>query len=188
MEPSRSLKDAVFLDRDGVINRIPPDLFVKTWDEFEFLPGVFSPLRRLTKAGFLLFVVSNQSGLGRGIIRWEDFQEINRRMLEACRKEGVSISGIYFCPHLPDAGCPCRKPKPTLLELAAKDFRLDLLRSFFVGDQARDIEAGQAAGCRTIFVTTGQETREHLPEAGGKPDQIVDSIEEAATWILDTHQ
>lgn len=182
---SCQLKPAVFLDRDGVINQVPSDLYVKSWEEFVFVPDIFPALSRLIEADFLLFVVSNQAGIGRGIISWEAFLNINKQMLKACKENGVNFSGIYFCPHIPDANCPCRKPNPTLLKSAASDFDLDLAASFVLGDMTRDLEAGERAGCSTIFVTTGQGTREDINGSNVRVDFIAGSLNEAVTWILD---
>ena len=178
------MKPAIFLDRDGVINKAPKGTYIKSWEEFEFLPEVFSPLQALTGAGFSLIIVTNQSGIGRGLISWETFQDMNTKMLKSFREQGVNISGIYFCPHSPEAGCPCRKPNPTLVTLAARDFNLELSSSFFIGDTDKDLETGDRAGCRTIFVATGQQLIEEITMSNVRIDYIAKSLKEGADWVL----
>lgn len=178
------IRSAVFLDRDGVINKTPKDLYITSWSEFEFIPGVLQALHRLTDANIPLFIVSNQAGIGKGLVKWDAFQEINYNMLLEFNKNGVLVSGIYFCPHIPEADCPCRKPKPELFFTAARDFNIDLASSFFVGDTARDLDAGKRAGCKAVFVTTGQETIDDINNANISASYMGDSLEEAASWIL----
>ena len=121
---------AIFLDRDGVINRNRPD-HVKAWDEFEFLPGVLAALARLAGVGLPVLVISNQGAIGR-------------------------IDDVLYCPHRPEDGCACRKPRPGLLLQAAERWDLDLAASVLVGDAEADILAAQRAGCRPLLVLTGR--------------------------------
>lgn len=178
------MKSAIFLDRDGVINKAPKGTYIKSWEEFEFLPEVFSPLQALTEAGFFLIIVTNQSGIGRGLISWGVFQDMNIKMLKSFHEQGVNVSGIYFCPHLPESGCPCRKPSPMLVTSAARDFNLDLNSSFFIGDTDNDLETGVRAGCRTIFVATGQQLVEDINKSNTRVDFIAKNLKEGAGWIL----
>ena len=150
-----SLKPAVFLDRDGVINEDRAD-YVKSWEEFRFIRGVRPALRRLREAGIPVMIITNQSAVNRGLISSERLKFIHKKMQQAIRRSGGHISGIYYCPHRPDEDCPCRKPKPGLLVQAARERGLDLKRSIFVGDTWRDLEAGRQADCRVVLVESGQ--------------------------------
>jgi histidinol-phosphate phosphatase family protein len=145
----------VFLDRDGVINQDRPD-YVKDWSEFRFLKGVFPFLRELRRAGLKVVVVSNQSALGRGLMTRETLENLHARMALAIRRKRGLLSGLFYCPHHPDQGCRCRKPRIGLLKKAAREMNLNLKRSVFIGDSLKDIQAGKRAGCRTILVLSGQ--------------------------------
>lgn len=180
---TRKQRPAVFFDRDGVINRFPgPGRFVLRWEEFRLLPGTATALARLRSAGFFLAVVTNQSGIGRGLMTEETLREIHRRMQQAL--EPQSFDAIYYCRHHPDAGCACRKPAPGMLFRAAREHDLDLPRSFLVGDSPRDIETGRAAGCRTVLC------RDELPASPAsfaekeRPEFMVQTIAEAAAVIM----
>jgi D-glycero-D-manno-heptose 1,7-bisphosphate phosphatase len=146
---------ALFLDRDGVICRDRVD-YVKSWEEFRFLPGVKAGLRRLREAGIPVLVITNQSVINRGIITREALEALHRKMIREIVRAGGGISGIYYCPHRPDEGCDCRKPGTALLQQAARDHRLNLKQCLFVGDTLKDLEAGRGVGCRTLLVQTGQ--------------------------------
>jgi D-glycero-D-manno-heptose 1,7-bisphosphate phosphatase len=173
-----SSRRAVFLDRDGVINRavvrdgLPygPDLV----DELEILPGVKEALSRLRDAGFRLVVVTNQPDVARGTRRREEVEAMNAALAAA-----LALDDIRVCYHDDADNCTCRKPKPGMLEDAARDAGLDLSRSFMVGDRWRDVGAGRRAGCTTIFIDHNY--AERRPE---RPDAIVGSLPEAADWIL----
>ncbi len=147
------LRPAVLLDRDGVINRDGRD-YVKSWEEFQFYPGVLSAIAKLTEAKLEVYVITNQAGVGRGIMSRRRLQDMHTKMQLEIARAGGRISGIQVCPHSPDDGCRCRKPQPGLLLKAAAKWGLDLRRSYFVGDAARDIQAGHAVGCTTIFLHT----------------------------------
>ncbi|HID24181.1 MAG TPA: D-glycero-beta-D-manno-heptose 1,7-bisphosphate 7-phosphatase, partial [Planctomycetaceae bacterium] len=149
------IKPAVFLDRDGVINENRSD-YVKGWEEFVFLPGVFEPLRLLAQNHQAIVVVSNQSAVGRGLVSRETVVAIHRRMQAEIQRRGGRVDAIYYCPHHPDAGCDCRKPRPGLLLRAARELSIDLSRSYLIGDAVSDIEAALAVGCTPIFVLTGR--------------------------------
>lgn len=143
------------MDRDGVINFNRPD-YVKSWEEFVFYPFAKPALALLAKKDFLVIIVSNQSSIGRGIVKKETVDEINRRMKEEVEKEGGRIDAIYYCPHKPNEGCPCRKPNPGLLLKASEEWQIDLAKSYMIGDAHSDIEAGKRVGCFSILVLTGR--------------------------------
>ncbi|OGZ53127.1 MAG: hypothetical protein A3B25_03255 [Candidatus Ryanbacteria bacterium RIFCSPLOWO2_01_FULL_48_26] len=150
-------RKVIFLDRDGVINKkMPRGEYVTKWAEFEFLPGAKDAMKILTDADYETYIISNQAGIGRGLMRDSDLFEIHKNMEKELGEYGVRISAIYYCPHRSEDNCLCRKPKPGMLFRAALDHQIDLPSAVFVGDDPRDIEAGNAAGCRTILLKEGK--------------------------------
>jgi histidinol-phosphate phosphatase family protein len=143
---------AVFLDRDGTV--IHDTGYLRQPQEVLLLPGAGEALGRLRKQGFLLIVVSNQSGIGRGLMTAAEAAAVHDRVVAELARYDVCLDAAYYCPHTPDDGCPCRKPSPEMLLRAAAEFNLDLAGSYLVGDKTSDIEAGQRAGCRTILMST----------------------------------
>jgi D-glycero-D-manno-heptose 1,7-bisphosphate phosphatase len=169
---------AIFLDRDGVINRAPVRNGVprppSSLDELEILPGVSEALARLKSAGFRLVVVTNQPDVARGVLSREAVEAIH-----AALSERLPIDEFHVCWHDDADQCPCRKPEPGMLLEAAREARLDLSSSYMVGDRWRDVEAGRRAGCVTVFVDHAYE--EPRPLA---PGACVRSLAEGADWIL----
>jgi histidinol-phosphate phosphatase family protein len=148
-------KPTVVLDRDGVLNRKPPRAtYIRNWQEFEWLPGAKDALRLLKESGYRVIVVSNQAGIGRGEMTDDAVQEIHDRMKADAVEAGGQIEAIYYCPHDWDEGCDCRKPLPGMLFQAQRDFHLDLTRTCFVGDDHRDGEAAERAGCPFARIST----------------------------------
>ena len=146
-------KKVIFLDRDGVINKKPKKAdYVKNWSEFEFLPGTIQALQILCQKGYDIYIITNQPGIARGVMTKEDLDLIHQKMGEEFKKNGGKIKAIYTCLHGWNEGCECRKPKPGLLFQAAREHYLDLTKTIFIGDDERDIQAGQAAGCKTILI------------------------------------
>lgn len=178
----------IFLDRDGVINKFPgKGEYVKKWSEFQFLSGVFPSLRRLKEAGWRIFVISNQSGIGKGLYSQEELNSITQNMLCILKKEGIELDGTYFCPHKKEDACQCRKPNTGLLIRALYDARINkemIDRSYFIGDSRRDMLAGKKFGCVTILVLGGEEEIEGIQAWGEKPDFIARDLEEASEYIL----
>lgn len=145
----------IFLDRDGVINRKAPERqYVTSWKEFDFLPGVMNTLRYFNEMGFKLVVLTNQQGVGKGIMSESALDEIHANMLQVLNNNGITIEKVLYCPHLAEAHCFCRKPEPGLFYRAQNElnFNIHLEESFFIGDSETDIEAGNRAGCKTIYV------------------------------------
>jgi D-glycero-D-manno-heptose 1,7-bisphosphate phosphatase len=141
-------RPTVILDRDGVLNERPPRAeYVRSWDEFRWVDGALEALRLLADADYRVIVVSNQAGIARGAMDEDDLAAVHERMKAEAAEAGGRIDAIYFCPHGWDEGCECRKPRPGMLFQAQKDFSLDLSRTLFVGDDERDGEAADAAGC-----------------------------------------
>jgi D-glycero-D-manno-heptose 1,7-bisphosphate phosphatase len=162
---------AIFLDRDGVLNRERAD-YVKCWEEFELLPGVLPALARLAALQRPVLVITNQSGIGRGRMSRAAVDEIHRRLQVLVQGQGGRIDAFYVCPHRPDEGCGCRKPQPGLLLQAAQDFGLDLGQCLMIGDALTDYQAAVAAGCACCLVMTGRQGAQLqtlLPAQGGPP-------------------
>lgn len=155
---------AVFLDRDGTINRRRPD-HVKSWSEFEFLPGALAAISELSRRTERVAIITNQSAVGRGLISDDELQAIHRRMTEAVEAAGGHLEGVYACPHRPDDGCPCRKPRIGLLLRAARDLGVCLEDSVLIGDSSCDVEAARAAGCRAILVGAPSPSQRDVPAA-----------------------
>lgn len=163
---------AVFLDRDGVINKKPAEHdYVKSWGEFEFLPGVAEFIREIRKK-FLVIVITNQRGVSKGLMTLGDLVNVHKKMEEELGKKKAKIDGIYFCPHGAEDSCSCRKPKPGMIFSAAKDFDIDLSQSFLIGDAKSDIKVGKRAGCKTILVDNDISIKEQAI----KPDFLVKNI------------
>ncbi len=175
----------VFLDRDGVINQ-DSDAYIKHPDEFHFIPKSPDAIALLTRHGFNVILITNQSAVGRKMITRQTLDDIFVKMTKGVEKAGGRIRDIFFCPHAPDAGCDCRKPKPGLIHQAMARHGIDPARSLMVGDSAKDIACGLAAGCAgTILVQTGKGVKAlaELKNKGIAPDLCVPDLYEAALWI-----
>lgn len=190
---------AVFLDRDGTIIRE----YGHFWEpaKIELIPGAAAGIRRLKGAGFLAIVTTNQSGIARGIFDEHQFWIGERRLEELLAAEGLKLDAVYFCPHHPTQGdtpyrqaCDCRKPKPGMILRAAREYGIDLARSFMVGDSPVDVGAGKAAGVRVVKLETTygrgvsdlvpSEVVEELEAPVSPPDHRAPTLGEASMWIL----
>jgi len=174
----KSKKTAIFLDRDGTV--IYDVGYPKDPGEVQLLPGVVEALSKLQKYGFYLVIVSNQSGVGRDIITKEEAKQVHDKVISILNENGVRLDAAYYCPHLPEDMCQCRKPMPELLFRAAKEFDIDLVNSFMIGDKQIDIEAGKNAGCNTILLRVP-------PLSGidsGEANYIATNWEEIVKYIL----
>jgi D-glycero-D-manno-heptose 1,7-bisphosphate phosphatase len=154
---------ALFMDRDGTV--MVDVGYPRRADDVELLPDAPSTLARLRDRGFKLVVVSNQSGVGRGLVSADEAVSVHERFVEALRECGVELDAAYYCPHAPGDGCSCRKPSPELLQRAARDLGLDLPESFMVGDRDSDLEAGRRAGCRVIPFRSWADVYEQVASA-----------------------
>lgn len=173
----------VFLDRDGVINEEVE--YLHDPDELVLIGGVASTIGALVAAGALVVVVTNQAGIGRGMYTEADLAAVTARLDDLLAAGGAALSGSYFCPHHPTAGCRCRKPVPGMLEDAARDLGIDLSRSVIVGDKATDLAAGRAAGCHTVLVRTGYGAAEEAAaRAAELCDAVFDSLADARPYLL----
>lgn len=170
-------RPTVILDRDGVLNEKPPRAqYVRRPEEFHWRPGALEGLRALAEAGARVLLVSNQAGIGRGVMTEADLAAVHGKMLADVQAAGGRIDGIYYCPHDWDEGCECRKPRPGMLFQAQREHHLDLTRTWFVGDDERDGEAADAAGCRYAHVGPDDHLLNVLIQLS-----IIAETEEAAT-------
>jgi len=181
---------AVFLDRDGVLIENRSD-YVRDWSQVSIFPDTPTALASLRNAGYKIIIVTNQSAVGRGLISVETAEAINQRLVEHLQRDGGHIDAVYMCPHQPQDGCECRKPKPGLLLQAAGELSLDLHRSWLIGDAWSDLQAGRAANVhRTILVKTGRGDGQLLET---RPDGIesylvVEDVSAAARIVIrDNH-
>lgn len=189
---NRPLRPAVFLDRDGTINEQMG--YINHISRFQLLPGVGEAIRILNEHYLPVVVVTNQSGLARGYFPEALLDEVHQEMCHLLALEGAHIDGLYVCPHHPEAkeerfrvDCTCRKPKTGLLEQAAVDLRLDLRRSFVVGDRWSDLRCGAAVGATTILVLTGYGRGDAAyigPGQAVQPDYIAEDLGAAVQWII----
>jgi len=147
----RRRSPAVLLDRDGVINRRRPE-HVRSWDQFEFMPGCLAALRLLRARRARVLVVTNQSVVGRGLIAEAQLRQIHHRMCEAVERAGGLIEAVLACVHAPTDGCGCRKPAPGLFLRAESELLVDLGRSVMIGDSRSDVEAALAGGCGAVWI------------------------------------
>ncbi len=161
----KNKQKAIFLDRDGTINKYVG--FLRTTEEFELIEGVSDAIKKINALGYLAIIVTNQPVIARGEVTISELKEIHNKMETLLGLEGAYIDGIYYCPHHPHKGykgeiaelkvdCDCRKPKPGMLLKAAKDFNIDLENSFMIGDGENDVKAGQNAGCKTVLIGKGE--------------------------------
>ncbi len=145
----------VVLDRDGVINE-DSDAYIKSVAEWRPIPGSLEAIAALTRAGYSVAVVTNQSGVGRGLLSEDTLAAIHEHMLSRVRAVGGEVAGIFYCPHTPEAGCDCRKPKPGLFKALERKLGVSVRGVAYVGDKPSDVEAARAAGARPILVRTGR--------------------------------
>jgi histidinol-phosphate phosphatase family protein len=164
--------ETVFLDRDGVLVRDRPD-YVKSWAEVEIVPGSLEALGRLSSAGAQVFVATNQSAVGRGIVPRDTVDDMHARLAQLAVEHGGHIAGFLVCPHRPEDECECRKPKPGLFLQAQRDYGVDLSSAYMVGDQLSDALAAVAAGCTAILVgDQPAEVSRHWRVARTLPDAV----------------
>ena len=170
----------LLLDRDGTL--IVEKNYLSDPDEVELLPGVVVGLGALQRAGFQFILLTNQSGVGRGLFTVRDVDLVHARLREILRVEGIELAGIYVCPHAPADNCACRKPRPKLALDAAADFGFDLRKSWMIGDKQADVELAGNIGARAILVRTGY--GKETEASGVSADYIVDDLLEASKRLL----
>ncbi|MCH8290786.1 D-glycero-beta-D-manno-heptose 1,7-bisphosphate 7-phosphatase [Candidatus Poribacteria bacterium] len=191
VRPPIQRMNAIFLDRDGVINRNLDNDYVKSWDEFEFIPNSLEAIKCLTDAGYPLIVITNQACINKGLVLPQTLDWIHQEMLSEIEHAGGYIQAIYHCPHRDEDQCDCRKPKPGMLIQASHEHHIDLPNSYLIGDSMRDIEAGKRIGCRTFLVLTGNGSKAHQQQIEApasrkniQPKRIFADLYAAALWIL----
>jgi heptosyltransferase-2 len=175
----------VFLDRDGTTNRDTG--YIKTPDELQIFPGAVEAVARLKRAGARVVMITNQSGVGRGLFSTETLGAIHARLRAVFDAGGASFDGLYYCPHHPDDRCACRKPGTAMVERAVADLGLDLSRAYVVGDQRRDVDLARRIGARGILVTTGPtsaQALEELRQEGTAPEYTATDLSQAITWLF----
>jgi D-glycero-D-manno-heptose 1,7-bisphosphate phosphatase len=180
------LHNVIFLDRDGVINQDSPD-YIKSWSEFDFISRSVDAVRDLTRGGFTIIIITNQSAIPRKLISPQELEYVHSKMKEAIASKGGQINDIFICPHLPSEGCACRKPSPGLIYQAQSKYDIDLAASVMIGDSVRDIQCGFNAGCgQSILVQTGngKEAGPILAEAGFSSHYVAKDLYDAAQWLL----
>ena len=190
MSLNSSADPVVFLDRDGVINRDSP-AYIKSPDEFEFLPRSLSAIRKLAQNNIKTIVVTNQSALHRGLISQETLHAIHEAMVAEARARGGRIDDIFYCPHTPQEACYCRKPAPGMIDNARKKHRIDTSLAGMVGDSAKDIACARRGGVRyAVLVKTGNftEAQQKLDKLGLEPDWVAQDLYEAVVWMIKRFQ
>ena len=186
MANPQNLRPAVFLDRDGTISEETG--YVNHIDRFEIFPFAAAAIRRLNDARIPVIVITNQSGVARGFFPEELVRRVNEKMITQLAQGGARIDAIYYCPHIREDHCACRKPLPGMLEQAALEHDLDLAGSFLVSDRFVDLDMGAKIGCRTTLVRTGygrgefEWNRARWPNL---PDRVVEDLTQAVDWILE---
>jgi histidinol-phosphate phosphatase family protein len=148
------MKKCVFFDRDGIINRSPGPGYVERWEDFHIQDGFVESLKVTVAHGYVAIMISNQQCVGKGIVEKDCLENMHNKLQEELRKvAGCELLDMFYCPHLADAGCDCRKPQPGMILTAAKKHDIDLKNSFMVGDRVGDVVTGKAAGCKAILVS-----------------------------------
>ncbi|MDZ8119671.1 D-glycero-alpha-D-manno-heptose-1,7-bisphosphate 7-phosphatase [Pontiella agarivorans] len=145
-------RPCIFFDRDGIVNESPGPGYVECWEDFHLQPGFLASLKTVTAKGFPAVIVTNQQGVAKGLYSEAELNAMHDNMRAELRAEGVDVLDVFQCTHFADAGCECRKPKPGMILKAAEKHDLQLSGSWMIGDSEKDVEAGQAAGCRTVRV------------------------------------
>ncbi|MFW9936249.1 MAG: D-glycero-beta-D-manno-heptose 1,7-bisphosphate 7-phosphatase [Candidatus Thorarchaeota archaeon] len=171
---------AIFLDRDGVINKEVN--YLSNPDDFEFIPGSIEALKILKELNFLLIIITNQAGIARGFFTEESLKKIHDKMNKILQENSIKLDEIFICPHHPDftGPCDCRKPSPGMIFKAKEKYNIDLRKSFMVGDTLKDVKTGIAANCKTVLVQTGYGQEEVIKISDFKPDFIFNNLLEFA--------
>ncbi|TLY22350.1 MAG: HAD family hydrolase [Nitrospirae bacterium] len=183
---SGSKAPVVYLDRDGTLNFDPG--YLNQPEQLQLLPGVGQAVARLIRAGFMTVVLSNQSGLARGLITQDQLEAIHQRLRELLAEDGAWLDGIFVCPHHPDDGCTCRKPAPGLVHRAQRKLDVSPDHAIVIGDKATDMELARNVGALAVFVRSGnayEEEQARMAERGVTPDYVARDLTEAVEWVLE---
>lgn len=183
--PLNKPKPFIILDRDGVIN-YDSDNYIKSPDEWVAIPGSLDAIAQLNRAGYQVVIATNQSGIARGYYDIDTLDSIHEKLMRELAECGGYIDEIFFCPHHPEDHCPCRKPKPGLLHNIQEKYKVDLTKTFFIGDSFVDVQAAQTVGCKPILVLTGkgQLAIEKYPELLNIPNypDLARAVEYVLSW------
>tara|TARA_Y100000031_G_C8001472_1_gene283821 strand:+ start:74 stop:634 length:561 start_codon:yes stop_codon:yes gene_type:complete len=178
----------IFLDRDGVVSQYPGDgKYVASCKEFNFIPGSPEGIKKLNQSGFKLFIISNQSGVAKGLYQAKDLEEIDAKMIKSLKKQEASLDGVYYCVHNPKDNCSCRKPKTGLLEKALLEANLKPDLTFFIGDSFVDMKTAKASGAKTVLLLSGKEKISNRANWEFEPDYIFDNLLVAAHYLSSHH-
>ncbi len=177
------MKQLIILDRDGVINFESKD-FIKSPEEFTPIPGSLEAISKLNQAGFIVCVATNQSGVGRGLFTEETLSHIHDKMRKLLGDVGGKIDDILYCPHLPDANCTCRKPLPGMIQELLTKFQVSPENTYVIGDSLRDLQAGQAAGCKVILVKTGNGKRTLSENTELNQGLVFENLDQTVQYLL----
>lgn len=183
----RKQDKVIFLDRDGVINRDPEYLkyqYVRKWKEFKFLPGAKRAIKKLTDAGYSIYIISNQAGISKKYFTMKALRTITRNMRKELAKSGGRITDVFYCPHKTEDNCGCRKPKAGLFKKALRRGGINFKDAFFIGDNIKDVQAGKAIGCRTLLVLSGKTKSRKSKDWPAKPDFIRRDLSDAVELVL----
>ncbi|MBI2523145.1 HAD family hydrolase [Candidatus Woesearchaeota archaeon] len=174
---------ALFLDRDGCLN--DDTMYPHKVEHFKLLPGVIEGLKKLKK-DYIFIIITNQSGIGRGIFQEEDMHKFNEKLLNELKKGSIEIKKIYYCPHAPEELCKCRKPHTKYVREAEKEFGIDIKNSWVMGDHPHDVEMGIKNGCKSVYLLTGHGSNhlEDLKNSEINPNFIANNFLEAADFII----
>src|SRR3990167_4245739 len=178
-------KVAVFIDRDGTINQETG--YVDSFDRFHILPRIPDAIKRLNENNIPAIIITNQSGVARGYFTIDFVNKLHEKMGKELERKNCSVDGVYTCPHHPDEGCACRKPKPGMLLKAAREHNISLHRSYVIGDKIIDIKTAHSVGAKGILVLTGygaEEIKSVTKDSEDRPDHVAPNLYEAVTWVL----
>lgn len=183
------MQKAVFLDRDGTLDYDSKN-YVKSISEFKIFNNTPEAIKKLNKAGYLVIIITNQSGLAREYFDEKELQRMHAKLIRKVKSAGGKIDDIYYCPHHPDDNCDCRKPGLANIHKAVKKFDINPGNSYFIGDSWKDIEAGKKAGCQTILVRTGVNnySEQDIKSWNCQPDYVKEDIMAAVELIIDLKQ
>jgi len=175
---------AIILDRDGTLNYDPG--YVHKVEDFQLLPGVVDGLKALSKE-FIFIIITNQSGIGRGVHTKKDMDKFNEKLVNELKKNNIDIKKIYFCPHTPEQVCDCRKPSTKYIKEAAKEFNIDLKNSWVIGDHPHDVKMGHHANAKGIYLLTGHGKKHFndLDKNNIKPDFVAENFSQVAEFVMD---
>lgn len=176
------MNKAIILDRDGTLNEDEKG-FTHKLEDFKLFQNVI-PALKILKEKFRFFIITNQSGVGRGYYSIDDVNIFNKKVVDVLKEEGIIIEEIFVCPHHPQEDCECRKPRPKFIEEIKKKYKIDLKRSYVIGDHEADVLLGKNAGAKSVLLLTGH-GKKHLPEMKITPDHIAEDILDAANWIIE---